>query len=71
MATTVQLIPLSRAARQARVSRVTLRRAIADGGIPVFADPLDKRVRLIRSTDLAALRTPRQTSDNSGPERAA
>lgn len=71
MATTIELVPMSEAARRAEVSRPTLRRAIADGGIPTYRDPLDKRLRLIRSTDLDQLRVPCQTSDNGDRVPAA
>ncbi len=61
-----EFLPFTQAARQARVSTLTLRRRVADVGIQTFCDPLDRRLRLIRAVDLNDLRTPRPIEARQG-----
>ncbi len=52
--------------RQARgalgKNHVTLRRMLADAGVPIYEDPGDRRVLLVRRADLDALTRPRPIS---------
>ena len=67
-----ELIPVSLAAKVARVSRMTLRHRIREAGIHTFRDPLDRRMRLVRLADLARFRVPQpDVVQGGGPERAA
>ncbi len=61
-----EFLPITEAARKAQVSRITMRRALANSGIETFRDPLDRRLRLIRVQDLNALRTPRPINAQDG-----
>ena len=45
-------IPLTVAAKRLGVSTFTLRRRIAEGELDAFANPLDRRARLVRTADL-------------------
>ncbi len=47
-----RLLSITAAAQEARVSRITLRRRLDESEIPSFRDPRDRRVRLIRASDL-------------------
>ncbi len=47
------------------VSQHTLRQVIRRENVPVFQHPLNARVRLIRTADLEALRTPRRLTGNT------
>ncbi len=66
-----EFLPISEAARKAQVSRITMRRAIAESGIETFRSPLDKRLRLVKVSDLNTLRAPRQSSDHGDRVPAA
>jgi DNA-binding MurR/RpiR family transcriptional regulator len=52
------LITMTEAARRLRVSRPTLRRSIRRFGFKTYEDPVDARVRLLRSEDVTRLLTP-------------
>ena len=51
------LIPMTLAARRFGVSEPTFRRRVREGGLPVFADPRDRRRRLLRVADVDRLDT--------------
>ncbi len=46
------LITLAQARSTLHVSHRTLRRLLQDGGVPIFQNPADRRVLLIRAADL-------------------
>jgi len=50
---TNEFLTMSEAARAAGLSEPALRRRVQRGELTVYADPLDWRRRLIRSSDLA------------------
>jgi excisionase family DNA binding protein len=52
------LVPVSEAAQRLGVSRVTLRRRIAQWGVPCYRSALDTRLRLIREADIERLFKP-------------
>lgn len=54
-----EFIGSNEAAKRLGVAPLTLRQRIRRGEILVFVDPLDDRRKLIRRSDLEALRTPR------------
>ncbi len=66
-----EFLPFTKAAQEAGISALTLRKRVAAGEIATYRNALDKRLRLVRLEDLNALRTPRQSSENSGRRSAA
>jgi len=54
-----EYVSIGEAARRLGVSAFLLRRRIAAGEIRSFADPLDRRLRLLALQDLERYRTPR------------
>ena len=40
------------------VAKATLQKRVRDGTLPVYRDPLNKRVRLVKAEDLDQLRRP-------------
>lgn len=52
-------LPLNEAARRLGISEFTMRRRIAEGELPVWTDPLDRRRRLLRRRDLDRYAKPR------------
>ncbi len=54
------LIGIGEAAKILGTSQTTLRRRVRDGRLPTFVRPLDRRVRLIRASDVRALDAPRR-----------
>ncbi len=61
------LIQLGRAARLIGISQNTLRKRIRSGELQTYRLPLDKRVRLVREADIAALTTPQPVADVAKP----
>ena len=51
------LIPMTLAARRFGVSEPTFRRRVREGGLAVFADPRDRRRKLVRVADVDRLDT--------------
>jgi excisionase family DNA binding protein len=49
------LVPLHEAIRRLGVSRLTLRRRLAEREIPLYRTPLDRRLRLLREADIQSL----------------
>lgn len=47
-----EYMPVVRAARMLGISDATLRRRIRRGLLPVYGDPLDSRLRLLRVSDI-------------------
>ncbi len=45
-------LTLRQAREQRRVNHRTLRRMIADAGVPIYENPADRRVLLVRAADL-------------------
>ena len=56
---TAEFLNVTDAAKRAGVSRLTLRRLIDCGELPLYEKPLDRRFKLIRAADIDALRAPR------------
>ena len=54
-----ELIGVSTAAQEIGTTRFTLGQRIRDEHLPVWLDPLDRRRRLVRRSDLARLTVPR------------
>jgi hypothetical protein len=54
------LISQREASRQFGVNPKTLARRVRRGQLPTFLNPLDDRMRLVRVTDMEALKRPRQ-----------
>ncbi len=71
------LVPIGQAARRAGCSQATLRRLVRAGELPAYAQPLDRRLRLVRWPDVEALASPRRAGADmnvvpvGGPERVA
>ena len=57
--TSDEYLNLKEAARYLGVSEIKIRRLVSKGLLKVSADPLDDRKRLVKKSDLDALRTPR------------
>ena len=51
------LMPVTHAARRFGVSDPTFRRRVRDHGLPLFADPRDRRRKLVRVADVDRLGT--------------
>lgn len=54
------LVGISAAARELGTTRFTLGQRIRDGELQVWVDPLDRRRRLLRRSELARLAAPRR-----------
>ncbi len=52
---TPEFMTASQARRRLGISKVTLARLIRDGVLPTTDSPLDKRVKFVRASDVAAL----------------
>ena len=63
-------VTISEAARIAGVPRSTIYRRIAEGVLRIYASPLNRRVKLVKRSDLAALMAPTLIED-VGSKRAA
>jgi hypothetical protein len=59
---TDDLIPMTEAARRYGTSLERLRRSIARGDLTPYVKPLDDRTKLLRVSELEALRQPRPAS---------
>ena len=46
------LVPMHEAARRLGISRVTLRRRLAELGVPCYRSARDTRLRLVRASDI-------------------
>lgn len=53
-----ELLPVTDAARRFGVSEPTFRRRVRDGNLPLFADPRDRRRKLVRIADVDRLGSP-------------
>ncbi|MDP9471731.1 MAG: hypothetical protein M3Q71_13890 [Chloroflexota bacterium] len=49
------LIPVTLAARRLRISEPTFRRRVREGSLTVYADPLDRRRKLVQMADVDRL----------------
>ena len=54
-----ELITVGEAARRLGVSKVTMARLVREGRFAVYADPLDRRKKLLDPKDVAAATRPR------------
>ena len=63
-----QFVRLGEAAERLGVSGPALRRRIAGGELATYADPRDKRSKLIRIVDLETYATPRPITPRSGDD---
>ncbi len=52
------LIPVTLAARRLRISEPTFRRRVREGLLTVYADPLDRRRKLVEMADVDRLAAP-------------
>jgi len=68
---TPELVSTREAAKRLGVCPQTLRLAIRRENVPVWTHPLNTSVRLIRTADLEALRSPRQMTSKSPTEASA
>lgn len=55
---TSEMVGSLEACRRIGVTAPTLRKIVRRGDLPVFLDPLDARLRLVRVADLETLRQP-------------
>lgn len=62
------LVKTGEAVRRTGVTPATLRSRVRRGEIQVFRDPLDDRVRLVRVSDLEAMRNPRPVGSRPASE---
>lgn len=53
-----ELVPLMEAAKRLGVSRMTMNRLVREGRFTVYANPLDRRQRLIDAAELAEAARP-------------
>jgi excisionase family DNA binding protein len=51
-------LTMAEALKRLGVAKATLQKRVRDGTLPVYRDPLNKRVRLVRAEDLEQLRRP-------------
>lgn len=63
-------VTISEAARIAGVPRSTIYRRIADSALRVYESPLNRRVKLVKRADLAALMTPTPIEPKEGKAAA-
>jgi len=63
------LIPLERAAERLGVTRATMWRRVREWGLSIYANPVDKRQRLLSWGEIEKARAPRKITDGDG-ERA-
>jgi len=63
-----EFVPTLRAARMLGMSDAALRRRVRRGLLPVYRDPADRRVKLLKVSDLEALATSRRVLPASDPE---
>ena len=54
-----ELIPLNEAAKRLGVSKVTMARLVREGRFAVYANPLDRRQKLVDAAEVAAATRPR------------
>jgi len=65
------LVPIGEAAKRVGRSPHTLRKLVRAGELPAYAQPLDRRLRLVRLADVEALRAPRRFDPKEEPMPAA
>ncbi len=58
-------LSVSEAAKRVGRSRPTMARLLAEGLLPTYENPLDRRVRLVKIEDVDALRIPRRVSEEA------
>ena len=63
-------LTISEAARIAGVPRSTIYRRLADGALRVYESPLNRRVKLVKRANLAALMTPQPIEGDEGKAAA-
>jgi len=63
---TDQYLTISQAARRLGVSDPAMRRRVHGGELPLYTNPADKRVRLIRQADLDAYAVPKPAASMRG-----
>jgi excisionase family DNA binding protein len=51
-------LTMAEALERLGVAKATLQKRVRDGTLPVYRDPLNKRVRLVKAEDLDQLRRP-------------
>ncbi len=56
-------LSVSQAAKRVGRSRPTMARLLAEGMLPHYQNPLDRRVRLVKVEDVDALRIPRRVDE--------
>ena len=54
-----ELIPLKEAARRLGVSKVTMARLVREGRFAIYANPLDRRQKLVDAAEVKAATRPR------------
>ncbi len=60
------LIPVTLAARRLRISEPTFRRRVREGLLTVYADPLDRRRKLVQTADVDRLAAPDRLISTGG-----
>ena len=65
-----EFLTVQEAAQLMGVSRFTVWRRIKDGKLPVYEAGVDRRVRLVKRTDIESLMTPRPVEDREGKAAA-
>jgi len=63
-------VTMQQAADLMGVSRWTLWRLVKEGRLPSYQSELNRRVKLVRRADLAALMTPKRIDANEGKAAA-
>ncbi len=63
-------LTLTEAARLLRVSRWTLYRRVEEAGLSVYELPANRRVKLVRRSDIEALMRPQPIRDHEGKAAA-
>jgi excisionase family DNA binding protein len=51
-------LTMAEALERLRIAKATLQKRVRDGVLPVYRDPLNRRVRLVKVEDLEQLRRP-------------
>ncbi len=59
----IGFLSVSEAAKRVGRSRPTMARLLAEGMLPSYQNPLDRRVRLVKVEDVDALRIPRRVDE--------
>jgi excisionase family DNA binding protein len=63
-------VSISEAARISGISRSTIYRLIAEGSLRTYASPINRRVKLVKRSELAALMRPRPIAPEEGKAAA-